>query len=553
MHLLNVKTRKLEVFTNVELPRYGILSHTWESNEVTFDSFRPRARDWRWRRNSKKIDGCCKQALADGLGYVWIDTCCIDKKSSAELSEAINSMFSWYNRAAVCYVYLSDVCLGTGSTVGAKQQDSTTNLQAGDIRGAKWFQRGWTLQELLASSSLKIFDSNWNIIGYSSWINGDKPVDGETKGVPRLTLLLSEITGIPKRYLQGENLNRASVAERMSWAAGRRTTRTEDLAYCLLGIFGVNMPMLYGEGSQAFVRLQEEILKKSDDHSIFAWGLDGIFCERSVDGESPMAISPADFRQCRFVVPRRPEEDPSNHYEITNTGIRIELPLLRLLSGEYLARLNCTLNSGPPEILLEDKYLCLLLLPSRDRRKVFYRRTTASPILIPFRYFKKASSQNLYLAPSPDITYQQTRNGPLFVSRNCSKFFNVQFTYPAVVDIYEGVYYLLSDLWTQLKDGNGIYLDCLSVDGEKFALRIRFTFETDEIGEYETAPTMADISISRQRNCYSMAEIMMLETVDMSPEVRWERDIVIGQQMFVLEPTEANQWKIDILLGEELE
>jgi hypothetical protein len=177
-----------------------------------------------------KIRGCCKAAAADGFEYVWIDTCCIDKTSSSELSEAINSMYKWYQEAEVCYVYLADVFPDISTSSFAK---------------SRWFTRGWTLQELIAPSSVIFFDAHWRDIGTKASLV--KPI--------------AEITGIHIDALSNGRVSRFSVAQRMSWASRRETTREEDIAYCLLGIFSINMPLLYGEGQKAFLRLQEEIMK----------------------------------------------------------------------------------------------------------------------------------------------------------------------------------------------------------------------------------------------------------------------------------------------------
>ncbi|RYP03915.1 hypothetical protein DL765_010366 [Monosporascus sp. GIB2] len=171
--------------------------------------------------------------------------CCIDKSSSAELSEAINSMFKWYEKAAVCYAYLSDV-------------SSLNNVESA-LAASRWFKRGWTLQELIAPKKMDFFTADWSYIGSKQ----------------TLCDMISNSCHIEKEYLNRmHNVRAASIAKRMSWVASRETTRVEDIAYCLLGIFDVNMPMIYGEGKKAFKRLQEEIIKLyPEDHSIYAWGI----------------------------------------------------------------------------------------------------------------------------------------------------------------------------------------------------------------------------------------------------------------------------------------
>lgn len=122
------------------------------------------------------------------------------------------------------------------------------------MRSSRWFTRGWTLQELIAPVDVIFYSQKWDPLGAKQ---GD-PLNNDW----RFPYLLSDITGIDGDVLLGSlTLEDLSVATKMKWAANRHTTRTEDTAYCLMGIFSVNMPLLYGEGSRAFIRLQEEILK----------------------------------------------------------------------------------------------------------------------------------------------------------------------------------------------------------------------------------------------------------------------------------------------------
>ncbi|KAF4807338.1 Vegetative incompatibility protein HET-E-1 [Colletotrichum siamense] len=301
-------------FTPDKIPRYSILSHTWGSDEVVYADIRNHTAA---RKDSfEKIRYSCQQTIADGFEYVWIDSCCIDKSSSAELSEAINSMFDWYDKAEVCYAYLS----GVSSTVDTSKTD-------GDFAGCRWFTRGWTLQELLAPDDLIFFSDDWVKIG------------------EKLTLSrpLSVITGIEEDILKGTKpIESASIAKRMSWASHRITTRPEDVAYCLMGLFGVNMPMLYGEGDRAFLRLQEEIMKQSDDQSLFAW-VDLSASTETYHGL--LAKSPLNFEYSNSIVPYQ-DWEPRPPYSMTNRGLRIDLPLT--LRGEELfaAALDCP---APPD------------------------------------------------------------------------------------------------------------------------------------------------------------------------------------------------------------
>ena len=196
-------------------------------------------------RLSEKIRRVCAVAHADGFGLIWIDSACIDKTSSSELSEAINSMYAWYRDAAICYAYLADVPL-----------EEDPNAPCSLFRQSRWFTRGWTLQELIAPVEVAFLSRDWEFLGSRTG----------------LAVLLQDITNVARDMLvHKKSVDEFSVAQRMSWAARRETTRLEDRAYSLLGIFDISMAPLYGEGQQAFFRLQLEILRRIPDESIFAW------------------------------------------------------------------------------------------------------------------------------------------------------------------------------------------------------------------------------------------------------------------------------------------
>ena len=224
--------------------RYAILSHTWgaDGEEVTFKDIMEGS--GKNKAGYKKIEFCRNQAAKDGLQFFWVDTCCIDKSSSAELSEAINSMFHWYKNADKCYVYLSDVSTsGPATDIRSSLTPWKTAFQR-----SRWFSRGWTLQELIAPASVKFFSSEGVRLGSKRSLKQD----------------IHEITGIPIEALCGRPLMEFEIEERFSWARYRETKRPEDKAYSLFGIFNVHMPLLYGEGREkAFVRLREEIDKSS--------------------------------------------------------------------------------------------------------------------------------------------------------------------------------------------------------------------------------------------------------------------------------------------------
>jgi hypothetical protein len=238
----------LTEYIGKDVPPYAILSHTWgaDDEEVTFRDLRDGT--GKNKLNYIKLTFCAKRAAHDGLQYFWVDTCCIDKSSSAELSEAINSMFQWYYMADRCYVYLSDVAVG--SCVGKNPPPQQTWKLA--FRRSRWFTRGWTLQELLAPTLVEFFSAEGERLG-------------EKKSMARE---IQEITGICTQALLGSPLSEFSVDERMSWAKRRETKREEDAAYALLGIFDIHMPLLYGERREkAFTRLGKEIRESLKDET----------------------------------------------------------------------------------------------------------------------------------------------------------------------------------------------------------------------------------------------------------------------------------------------
>ena len=252
-------TKVLEFYADERKTEYAILSHRWqEGREVGYEEMvrlaetdQKEREEIRERAGYQKILQSCKQAKKDGYRWLWIDTCCIDKRSSAELSEAINSMYRWYENSTVCYAYLHDV---DGSSFPTEPDTTRYPTSNG---WPEWFSRGWTLQEMIAPSDVWFFNKDWKPIN-------NKKVLGHT---------LARITRVPERILtDGLSSNRPCVAQIMSWAADRTTSRDEDRAYSLLGLLDVNMPMLYGEGKKAFRRLQLEIIRMSNDQSIFAWG-----------------------------------------------------------------------------------------------------------------------------------------------------------------------------------------------------------------------------------------------------------------------------------------
>ncbi|KAK5039839.1 hypothetical protein LTS07_000334 [Exophiala sideris] len=255
IRLIDTGCLSLQTFEGREVPEYAILSHRWEADEISLQELQGNLNQH--KAGWQKLRQFCQYAESKGHRFVWMDTCCIDKTSSAELSEAINSMFKWYRRAKVCYACLCDV---------PARGDLSATEWTKKFKSSEWFTRGWTLQELLASRELIFLPPTW---------------EGEIGTRASLSQEVKEVTGIPKEPLSrgwslqdGFGAPRFTVAQIMSWASARRTTRTEDTAYSLMGLFHINMPLLYGEGLNAFIRLQLEIMSKYDDN-ICIWAVIG--------------------------------------------------------------------------------------------------------------------------------------------------------------------------------------------------------------------------------------------------------------------------------------
>jgi hypothetical protein len=355
MRLIDVDTIELRWFNDDATPEYAILSHTWGAEEISYQelvwinrikaftvetpsssiaslnsqdeqsplilaametmlrgNWSPGASlnsvtgdDLLNKQGYSKILNSAREAKTLGFQYIWADSVCINKESSAELQEAINSMYRWYKDAEVCLVYLEDVC---PPKYGNGQSQTGSEIAKHALETSRWRTRGWTLQELVAPAVCRFYFRDWTLMGEKEEYLQE----------------LSEATGVPIFALEERRLvSEVSVAERMSWAAYRQTTRVEDLAYCLLGLFDIQMPLLYGEGAKAFTRLQEEILKTTDDYSLFAWQAaesdKGIY-------RGLLARSPAEFRGCQSFE----REDTISTFPINPTplGLHIQLECL---------------------------------------------------------------------------------------------------------------------------------------------------------------------------------------------------------------------------------
>jgi hypothetical protein len=238
LRLNNDNSFSLHTFSKQHVPPYAILSHTWgnDNEEVSYEDIKHKTGSN--KEGYKKLLFCGQQAKSSHLSYFWVDTCCIQKSDSTGLQKAINSMFRWYQNATRCYVYLTDV-----SIYSRDGQLRHIDWEAA-FRNSRWFTRGWTLQELLAPKVVEFYSCDQVRLG-------DKYT---------LERQIAEITGITKEALRGQPLSTFTIEERFHWANQRYTTEDEDKAYCLLGIFEIFLPLIYGEGeSNAMRRLKREI------------------------------------------------------------------------------------------------------------------------------------------------------------------------------------------------------------------------------------------------------------------------------------------------------
>ncbi|ETS81755.1 hypothetical protein PFICI_06757 [Pestalotiopsis fici W106-1] len=221
---------------------YAILSHTWGRQDLVWKPDGTQVRG-AWGHDDdeilfadigeddtkqlkpdawKKILKACEVAQDQKCDYLWVDTCCINQQNPAEVVDSINAMFYWYQQSKVCLAYLADL-----------EAESVRGQGEEELKACRWFGRGWTLQELIAPKKVEFYNENWKNIGSRTMLSD----------------ILSQITGINWRVLTGDKSYLSfTVAERMKWAAQRKTTRPEDRAYSLLGLFDVHMSKLYGVG-----------------------------------------------------------------------------------------------------------------------------------------------------------------------------------------------------------------------------------------------------------------------------------------------------------------
>jgi hypothetical protein len=366
MRLIDTKTLALKEFFGNQIPPYAILSHTWHEEEVSFQDWADQSSASQ-KKGYKKIFDVCQLAKKNGHDYVWVDTNCIDKSSSSELTEAINSMFKWYQSAQVCYVYLFDVpspeaasksssessSEDDGPRVTVHESEASSKVSGRRkphlkgpgfswyFRKSRWFTRGWTLQELLAPRDVVFYSNDWSLLGTKKSLRSDisSITQIDIQYLWKNAYIDSEL-GVTRIIQYAVPLRKSSVSERLSWLSNRTTTRLEDMAYCMLGIFELNMPLLYGEGSKAFTRLQEEIMKVSDDHSLFCWTWNtSQYLRPQYRGRGFLSEAPSDFRYAGRFVPKQEDKRPSP-YTFTNAGLSIRLSILHGWKSSFIGILR---------------------------------------------------------------------------------------------------------------------------------------------------------------------------------------------------------------------
>lgn len=357
MRLINTSTLEIKDFvSDTDRPPYAILSHRWGENEVTYQDWiyitKQFPRRWGWvyiedeveqiksGAGFKKIENACRLASRHGLGWIWADTCCIDKTNMAEVSEAINSMYRWYEQSKVCYAFLQDVDFHEG--VPEIELTFCEN---------EWFRRGWTLQELIAPDRVIFLSQQWEAIA-------------EKDDIPDV---VEKITGIPAQVVKykqfGSSQSRPYASDVFSWAARRTTTRAEDRAYCLLGLLGINMPLVYGEGEAAFQRLQLEVVRSMRDASYIAWGIDtgipdlqnfsGNQHKLAADFESTSAL--AGTLDQFYYSAGKWEGWSTSLLEVTNIGLSLECTMIKTLNGAFWFAAPCDTDIWIPIIRAKEQ------------------------------------------------------------------------------------------------------------------------------------------------------------------------------------------------------
>ncbi|KAI0556211.1 heterokaryon incompatibility protein-domain-containing protein [Xylaria curta] len=426
MRLLRAADLHFEVFEGGNVPRYAILSHRWEKDEVSYQEIFeatksgeiPLYHPVQKKPGFQKIIHFSQRALTKGFEYIWVDTCCINKESSAELQEAINSMFLWYQNSGACFAYLSDV-----STIlddANMPSNHSQQISRSSFKESQWFTRGWTLQELLAPHHLIFFDQNWNECGTVDAANQE----------------IYEVTGIDIKKVfslsraKDTCLQELQVGQRISWAAHRETTRIEDRAYSLLGIFNISMPLLYGEGMRAFQRLQEEIMQVDDDISILAWNCTTADADFAPNG---LARWPNNFYRYRELIDGRDVLFARHSLTMTQRGLQATLKIQRDPNDKTLAYI--ILANTIRSFSRETQYLVLPIMflqdtPQRPHLKNDCVRFS-DPMWVSFDFSQGAKLESVCFVRHSRATETRFYGDGLSLSTTVWRDYIPTFTYPA--------------------------------------------------------------------------------------------------------------------------
>jgi hypothetical protein len=251
-------------FTHLDLPmkhieevvttyfQYATLSHRWGGKEPLLQDIQGKSvydSELDPVGGITKLRSFCKTAHDAGYNWAWSDTCCIDRSNNVELQESVNSMFVWYHHSALTIVYLSDV---------------PPSSVSGALARSAWNTRGWTVQEFIAPKVILFYQNNWTL-----YLDDHTPNHKESAAIMQE---LKNATGIDPAAVADFRPSMNGAREKLHWASTRVTTHQEDIVYSLFGIFGVRLPVDYGEKqSKALGRLLQEIVTQSGDITSLDW------------------------------------------------------------------------------------------------------------------------------------------------------------------------------------------------------------------------------------------------------------------------------------------
>ncbi|EWY83087.1 hypothetical protein FOYG_15160 [Fusarium oxysporum NRRL 32931] len=426
MRLLSAEDLQFEDFFGRKIQKYAILSHRWGEEEPSYADMKTtivQRKAWGTGQESpwegqiyQKIYQFSLMALQAGYKYIWVDTCCIDKSSSAELQESINSMYQWYMDSGVCYVYLSDVSISASPSSTRHRGPLSSRPWTESFQNSQWFTRGWTLQELLAPRDLVFFDKDWNRCGNRAELQD--AIEAAT-GIDAASLTNASLKD--GTYLRSIRLGRL-----FSWTAGRQTTRCEDRAYSLLGLFNVNMPLLYGEKDRAFYRLQEEIIKESEDASLLAWAY-----TEADDGFAPngLAKSPSQFHKYQNLMTKDLSRIPYVAFSprMIARGLQVALSIRM---DPFEKRLGYA-------VLAHEMNRRSLVLPVLFCSLTFVRTLVqnecvrfSDPVWVPSRFVSKAKPRSICFIRHVEATHLFEPGHGLSLGSAVWKSYTTTFTYP---------------------------------------------------------------------------------------------------------------------------